>query len=191
VISKSTLIRGVDTDRVSREGLVVILMDMQTNLTDVLPRRLLNRLVVNQKKILEDCKKHDVPVIVVEYRGQGRTIKSLRKALKNIPRKETISKSMDNVFLEDAISRSIYRLGGKTLLLAGIYSGACLKQASRTARRKGYEVIVSQTLIGDYRHEHTLVRSRIWEWYIENTEASENYLRISAEVTQGAKTEVT
>jgi nicotinamidase-related amidase len=148
--------------------LAVVLVDMQTGFLDGTPVEYLEQLLTSQTAILRWCGEHDVPVIVLEYGGNGPTIRVLEEVLTSVPRVTRITKWGNDGFRGTALHERLTTLGIKSLVFMGVNASYCVWDTSRFATHLGYTVLTAETLTMD---TFECLNSRLDEaldWYLEN-----------------------
>jgi len=131
------------------ENLAVLLIDMQSGFINTEEKR---KLIPNQISVLNQCFKKEIPVIIVEFEGEGKTDDALLKVVENNHTSacHKITKSVNDAFSEKELNNLLKKIKAKTLLLMGINACACVFETAVTAKRKGYELITSEDLIAGY-----------------------------------------
>lgn len=116
------------------------------------------------KKILEVhlaaiklAKKQKMPIVVLEYEGEGDTTEALKKEIKNYDQKAIILKDTDGAFdnqnkhkkeLTDWLTQNHV----KTLIITGANGGACVYQTISGALHDHYNVIADLDGIADFNY---------------------------------------
>lgn len=148
---------------VSKDGLVVILIDMQQFFIEVLKRKDKKRIIANQIFIIRWCAQKNIPMVVLEYEGCGKTINALTKELKRIKDLKTISKPHDNGFYNTELDYILNKIGAKNLFLMGINASVCVKSTAEGAIGKGFNIITSNdVIVGGYDGNNSI------PWYKKN-----------------------
>jgi nicotinamidase-related amidase len=128
--------------------MAVLLIDMQDHFVDGLgEREEVAHLVLSQIAVLRRCQKENIPVIVLEYDGCGKTIPDLEAELTSIRMVIRVTKSQDSGFSGTKLDDKLRDLGVGTLLLMGINADACVLKTAKDARKLGYVVITNTELI--------------------------------------------
>ncbi|MEA2097834.1 MAG: isochorismatase family protein [Patescibacteria group bacterium] len=149
-------------DILIKDGLVVILIDMQQIFLDGLKKKNRERIIANQIFIIRWCAQENIPVVVLEYRGSGETIDVLAKELKKIEDLRIILKSYDNGFYYTELKDVLEERNAKNLFLMGINASACVKRTAIGAREEGFSIITSNDVIGGNNDDNSI------SWYVEN-----------------------
>lgn len=146
----------------SLNGLAIILIDMQDGFFIKRPDnqeylRSQRELIQTQLRLLQWAKRHAVPVLVFEYEDFGSTTSALKRAVEDLGpgRYYFMAKSKDGGFdnwrLPFTTPRSILkRWGAKNLIVTGINGPYCVQQTVRGALEKGFNVMTSPDLIGNF-----------------------------------------
>lgn len=148
---------------IEKDGLVVILVDMQEYFLqniDLLKRA---KIINEQIKVIWFCIKNNIPIVVLEYRRCGPTINQLLSEIKKVPINKFVLKDYDNGFDETGLEEILNDLGGKNLLFMGVNANVCVRLTAEGALIRNFKIISSDDLITGPKHQndHT-------EWYIKN-----------------------
>jgi nicotinamidase-related amidase len=136
--------------QINNSDLAVLLIDMQQSfIKDVsVPER--KKLIKTHIDIIRYCNEQNIPLIHVEYAGQGKTVPQIRKVL-NETNTIYISKSAPDVFSENGLGDIIRKeLNRNTLFLMGLYASECVYSSGWGAKELGFEVITSNDVIADH-----------------------------------------
>lgn len=129
----------MDRFRADRHGSVLIIVDVQTKLAAVMPRR--GEVIGNCVRLVEGVKTLGVPVLVTEQypNGLGPTVDELKAVLpeERAFEKLTFSCGRDQAFL-DALTAS----GRRKVILAGMEAHICILQTALDLMEEGYIVQV-------------------------------------------------
>jgi nicotinamidase-related amidase len=142
----------------------VLLIDMQDGFVmDLFPKER-KRLVAKQKKIIKDCARLDIPLIVFEYFSYGDTLEELMLEVDNVPRHWLLSKKVDSGFYRTGLSHILRKLGADTLVLTGINASHCVATTAQSAVKKGYKIVTGENFIADCscRSCQNMGKSRAW-----------------------------
>lgn len=147
-------------------GLTVVMVDMQEYFLSDLSKERVAKLIRHQKKVLEYCLKHDIPVVVLEYAYCGSTIPELRKLVKKLRRKRFFLKQCDDGF--ESVIGSLHDIlqewqTGK-LIFMGVNATVCVRQTAESAKDKGYQVLTSPRLVEDSERG----KGSSMKWYVRN-----------------------
>ncbi len=121
---------------------VLVIIDIQTHLTAVMPAKVLARLQRITALLLNSAKILDIPVFVTEQypKGLGKLEDDIAKLLpKNAKRYEKTSFSCTGAenFLDD-----LAQLGHKQIVLAGMEAHVCVMQTALHLLNLDYQVVV-------------------------------------------------
>ncbi|MBT6691550.1 cysteine hydrolase [Candidatus Parcubacteria bacterium] len=128
-------------------GLAVVLIDMQKGFVGNLKSGDKGRIVPNQIAVLRHCRENNIPIIVLEFKGYGETIKEIRVELGDIQQYKTIIKGYDNGFKKTNLDQHLRSLNISTLFLMGINADCCVKRTANGALRRDYQIIISNDVI--------------------------------------------
>jgi nicotinamidase-related amidase len=112
----------------SKSSLGVLLIDMQDNFLEYIEDKEKKKLIKNQIGIIYLCEVYDIPLIFLEYEGNGRTIGELQEAAQKVRVKIALEKSYDDGFANTDLADKLRALSIDTLLLMGINASACVKR---------------------------------------------------------------
>lgn len=132
--------------------MAALIIDMQLDFLDKVPRKRRDQIVENQIKIIKLCAQKDIPLFILEYQGHGKTISKLRREIKRVRIKKTIIKKNDDGFLKTNLALKLKRLGITQVLLMGINASACVQRTGGGAIKNGFNIITSKKLIADPWH---------------------------------------
>jgi len=134
----------------SNLGLVII--DMEAVFFAKIGNDEVERLIKKQRKVLEVAVEMDIPVGVLEY-GCGGTIKRIKEIVDRAPRHRYFEKTLADGFEPENIISEVKQQDWfkerkvKRLLLSGISATDCVASTGLGARRAGFEVLVSTSLV--------------------------------------------
>jgi nicotinamidase-related amidase len=135
-------------------GFATVLIDMQEGFYErggTLKSTGLNSLVQNQIRLLRWSVANDIPVLVFEYDGYGKTDPRLMKILAGHTYK-VIQKNFDGGFFgisrEEALS-TLQSWDVDSLIVAGINGPYCVKSTIKGALDNGYDVMTTAWVIGE------------------------------------------
>ncbi len=157
---------------ISAEGLAVALIDMQEYYVSTLARKTREKIVRAQKGVMGRCEENDIPLAVVEYKGDGTTLPELVEALVRVPRTLTIQKTGQGGFEGDIdLDQKLKELNITRLLLMGVFASQCVKTFGYYALKRGYEIATARPLIANMAVDETSgasMRNRSMDWYERN-----------------------
>lgn len=152
-----------------RHSLVVLLIDMQDDFCKRMESQRRQKLVSAQKLILRQCALRKIPLILIEYKGSGETIKELSDPISKVRNKARILKSTDNAFPGDghdcALNNTLKAIRARTLLVMGVNLSACVLDTAQSAIQLGYRVQTSRDIIANTNYPEW---SSDWSWYEES-----------------------
>ncbi len=151
------------------DNLVVLLIDMQIKFIQKDIEKV--EIIPNQISVLEFCIPKQIPVVVFEYIGNGRTIKEITDVLKNKPSERVyyLQKQYNDAFYNPTLSKILKSFATKTILIMGINAGFCVYETTKTAIKKGYQVTTSKDLIAGYKSPKEKSPCPCVSWYKKNT----------------------
>ena len=147
---------------IGKEGLVIILIDMQENFVEALKEKDKRRIIANQIFVIRWCAQNDISIVVLEYEMCGETIEVLAQELKEIKNLETIPKPYDNGFCGTELDYFLNKIDARNLFLMGINASACVKSTAEGAIEKGFEIITSSDVIAGCNSDNSI------SWYRKN-----------------------
>jgi nicotinamidase-related amidase len=150
---------------VLKKNLCVILVDMQEYYIRQLRDGDADRIIPQQKKILEWCANNDIPVVVLEFRGEGQTREDLNVLVSKVPTHIHIVKTTDSGFTYTILDEWLKSKEIKSLLLMGINACHCVKDTAADAVNLGYKIYTSSDLIGGMNHHDD---DNAIGWYSKN-----------------------
>ena len=143
----------------------VLLIDMQTKFVPHIRTGRAKIIIERQIKIIEMSRNENIPIIVLEYIGEGPTIHQLNSELKKNKNVFYLTKIYDSGFTNERLCHLLYGIGCKKLLLMGVNAQYYVKATANDAILEGFEIATSKDLIsGMSRHaRHDDIR-----WYKKN-----------------------
>lgn len=149
----------------------IMLIDMQDGFKPRPKERaaiaLWDRLVVQQIEFLDWAKTHSIPVIVLEYVGEGPTVKPLAKKLSEFPDGHVvrIQKDEDGAFNDRHarvhILETLKLWNADHVITCGVNGTACVVRTVYGALSERLNVSTSPEVVGDFTHWITRFPSRI------------------------------
>ena len=131
-------------------GLGVVLIDMQELFVSALAEDTARKIIRAQTRVIGRCADKDIPLAVVEYDGDGPTLKELTEAISRVPRTVTVQKYREGGFDGDIdLDAALRQMQIHKLLLMGIYASQCVKTFGDCARKRGYEIATARPLIAN------------------------------------------
>ncbi len=163
----------------------VVVVDMQDSFLKEHSERLRKRMISAQIDVLDACRRFGTPVVTLEYKGYGRTIGKISRAVKRVDQYSFLKKRFDNGFNEDNLKNELSKLNAQNLLFMGINASACVLYTAQGARKRGFGVATSKHLISDYSGNTRMAT----EWFQRNGTYFDDYHGIIDNLaqTEGAK----
>jgi nicotinamidase-related amidase len=146
--------------------LVVLLIDMQDYYVRLLTKATQEGIVAQQIRVIRTCAEKNVPLVVLEYRGCGRTIPILLDEITKVPRVITIAKSYNNGFRGTKLHKVLRRFGATELALMGINASSCVRDTADSAISLRYRIVTANDVIADEAGRDGRGKSR--QWYEAN-----------------------
>lgn len=140
----------------------VVLIDMQPDFVAGLREHVMARIVHEQLRVLEECARLDIPVVVLEYKGHGATIPKLATALKHVPRRSLIRKTNDDGFYKTHLKGTLTGFDVRSPLLMGINAHACVLKTAESGLDYGFVVKTSEHLIADRGRSGIFYDAKRW-----------------------------
>lgn len=116
------------------------------------------KIIEEQSKLIEEAKKQDIPIILIEYKNYGPTNIDLMRAVGDYQNVKTIAKSSDGMFqswndnkkeLTDYLNSN--EIGN--LIITGANGGACVKSSITSALAENYSVVAFSKAIADFNYK--------------------------------------
>jgi len=109
-------------------------------------------LIPKQIKLIEFCRKNDVPVFLIEYYGYGRTTKSLFEVAHKIFKEKLylVPKNTWSPFTSTQLDKALKNIKAEYLLVTGINVCACVYDTLAEATDLGFKTLVSHDLMAGY-----------------------------------------
>ncbi|MFA6408432.1 MAG: isochorismatase family protein [Candidatus Paceibacterota bacterium] len=128
-------------------GLTAVLVDMQKGFIRENSHARLRKIISAQIDVIRGvCVSHDIPLIVLEYRGQGRTLEELEVEISCVKRVVRLIKRVNDGFYDGKLEEVLHRFRTGRLLLMGINASFCVMETAGTAIELGYEIVTAHTL---------------------------------------------
>jgi nicotinamidase-related amidase len=140
----------------------LVIVDMQDNFvtrgrSDKLPenQETLRILDIKQNEMIDVAKRRGLPIMLVEYVGNGPTNEKIMARIGNYAKVFTILKSTDGLYDWFNTSAEVAREGLKEfgvtdLIIMGANGGSCVERTIRGALRAGYRVWAYKNGIADF-----------------------------------------
>ena len=146
--------------------LVALLIDMQDYYVRLLTKATQEGIIAQQIRVIRTCAEKNVPLVVLEYRGCGRTIPILLDEIARVPRVITIAKSHNDGFRGTRLHKVLRRFGAVELALMGINASSCVRDTAKSAVSLKYRVMTADDVIADEAGRDGRKKSR--QWYEAN-----------------------
>ncbi|MDP2908028.1 MAG: isochorismatase family cysteine hydrolase [Nanoarchaeota archaeon] len=158
--------------KVKADKLAVLVIDMQDFWLSEIDEKELETELPYQTEVLNYCDKNNIPVFVIEYKNCGPTTAYLSNKLKDMPKKEYITKTNRSAFERTNLEEKLKASGVDTLILMGVYASHCVKGTAEGALDAGFYIITSKDLIADDKHNN---KKESIEWYKEKGVYKDSY----------------
>ncbi len=129
----------MSTELISKEGAIIIVIDIQEKLFPKMARK--EELIRNVEKLIRFAGIMKIPILLTEQypKGLGRTIVEVKNIL---PKVKPIEKVEFSCLRSEKFKEAIEKLGAKTLIITGIETHICVTQTALDGVKKGYRVCV-------------------------------------------------
>lgn len=165
----------------------VLLIDMQPGFLGKMSKKK-TQLVSYQVGFIRECARLDIPVIVLEFAGQGDTLPELMDEVRLVPRNRQMTKLRDDGFMGTCLDRVLRELGVKKLVFMGVNASFCVRKTAESAMELGYEIITGDHLIANVNKCRCLpCLSKSRDWYLANGVFCEEPLGLKAMLSRRAK----
>ncbi len=147
--------------------MAVVLIDMQKLFLRPLPKKTLKKILKANVAVIEElCLKGGYPLMVVEYAGCGRTVRTLGEKIKKVPprRRKLFLKDTWSAFENEQFASYLLETNTDTLLLMGVYADRCVKETGEWAVAAGYKIITASSLMAGTESDY----GRSAKWYKKN-----------------------
>lgn len=151
--------------------IAVIVVDMQDFFLQHFNNSIRNTLIENQLKVLDLCAKHNIPLVIVEYKAGGKmrgsTTHKINQRIKTIPHK-LIIKENNSAFTKTDLDKTLQSFNVKEVFIMGINANACVQDTAMSALHRGYQVIISKECTASASRGDMDLSKRNEEWYRKN-----------------------
>jgi nicotinamidase-related amidase len=130
--------------------LAVLLIDMQASFLAEVHRTARARVANAQLRIIDECARLSVPLIVVEFKGYGKTVGVLQQPLSSLPH-HLVEKSCPNAFGYTRLGRLLRQLDVTKILLTGVYTGGCILNTAHGAKRDGFAFVTAEDVVAEHK----------------------------------------
>lgn len=125
-------------------------------------------IISKQLQVITFCERRNIPLIVLEMIGEGRTVDSLWDAITRVPQVFQVFKEENDGFTNGELLKILDSTRASRLLLMGINADYCVKATAKSALTNGYQIVTSADLVsgqhsGEYRHSKS--NSALWYWW--------------------------
>jgi len=132
----------------NKDGLAVVLIDMQADYVRRLRTGDPEIIIPNQIAVIRYCAEHDIPLVVLEYGGcHLPTLEVLKHEVGEVKRVTMVTKSCNNGFQKTLLHSHLKKLGITKLFLMGINADHCVKSTAVGAMKNGYKIATSNGCI--------------------------------------------
>ncbi len=127
----------------------VVVVDMQQKFLDYFDSNSRYHLVAMQLQMLDACRKHNVPVVALEYEGSGKTIRIIDEEIRRNKQHDFLRKEDMNGFYNPNLKTTLEGWKVKNICLMGILANDCVKATAKGAMSNHFGIITADDLIGD------------------------------------------
>lgn len=146
----------------------LLIIDMQEPFLREHQRDEVALMIQAQIELIRECKKQNVPIIVVEFAKHGNTIPELQAELSGYKNLHFVVKRSDDAFLGTALRSFLDDFGVEEVILAGVNASYCVFETAQSAVKYKFRIVTSERLISDSPRNKKKDKS-LW-WYRENGE---------------------
>jgi nicotinamidase-related amidase len=139
--------------------LAVLLIDMQAKYLADVQREARARVAHTQLRLIGECTQLSVPLIVVEFKGYGKTVGVLQQPLSSLPH-HLVEKSGPNAFGYTRLGHLLRQLDVTKILLTGVYTGGCILNTAHGAKRDGFAFVTAEDVVAE--HKDAIRQSLPW-----------------------------
>lgn len=130
------------------------------------------KIIRAQAEVIRVCASRDIPVVVLEYKGHGRTLDKLNKEIFCVKRVVRIIKRRDDGFSRTSLHRRLRKLKVGSLLFMGVNASHCVLDTARSAQELGYQVVTASTLTTNAclccQYRRTQELDLTFKWFTQN-----------------------
>ena len=148
-----------------KDTTAVLVIDMQDFFLDKFRPEKRRALIEQQSKVIDFCSKHQIAIILLEYKDRGQTTASLRHILKkgtnvNV---EIITKDSNGGFTNTDLDEVLKHKNVKNIVLMGINGSGCIQDTAIGALNRGYKILTSgEVIASSTNRDRDLATSRKW-----------------------------
>ncbi|HLC81968.1 MAG TPA: isochorismatase family cysteine hydrolase [Candidatus Nanoarchaeia archaeon] len=129
-------------------NLGILLIDMQDDFLQEISEAEKAREIPRIIKVLNYAGNRRIPIVILEYDGNGQTIDVLRREIISLRTDvRYIVKSSDDGFYQTSLADHLKQLQVKDLILMGINATGCVKTTGAGALNHGFSIITSRDVI--------------------------------------------
>ncbi len=138
------------------EDSLLIIIDLQTKLTHVMPDNDADLMLTNSAKLIKSAELLNIPILVTEQypRGLGHTVANISKSLP--PHTPVFEKTAFSCCGSDAFNSALKNTGKQQLILVGMEAHICIIQSAMSLAAAGYQVFVIEDAVCSRKLEHKL-----------------------------------
>lgn len=131
----------------------IVIVDMQKKFLDEIITHERERLISNQKSLLEIAAENDIPVLIFEYSNWGKTLPEIQEEVNNIPRHKYFEKDDNDGFESykkiDKNSPQIWLKNNKVknLIITGVNTDVCVYATVHGAYKLKFKILTSIDLV--------------------------------------------
>jgi len=140
----------------------VLLIDMQELFVVGYPEDKLYSLIQNQTRVLNLCKRYNLPYAIIEYLECGATLSELINWKELIPNVNPFIKDEDDAFTNPELQEQITKWKVRDLLFMGKNAQACVRDTAKSALGLGYKIHTAEGVIGDNNGDRGIEVARDW-----------------------------
>ncbi len=159
----------------NHNDLAILVIDMQDYFLSWIDPQSTDALISAQQNVLRHATQEDIPIAVLEMEGYGPTVDSILEEVANVPTCTFIQKTNLSGFQNTDLDKHLQKWERRTLLLMGLYAGACIRETALGGRRKGYSVITTPQLIAEMNDTFA---EQAFCWYTQNNCFAKDYKRL-------------
>lgn len=149
----------------NRPNYATLLIDMQSGFLNGAPDEINQRLFSAQKSVLQFCAEEDIPVMVLEYVGKGKTVGYLQQEVDLVRDHLTLVKPENDGFLQTSLEKKLQDWKATDLIVMGIHASFCVRETSNSALKNGYRLHTARDCIANACSCHPTV----FDWYEKNS----------------------
>ncbi len=127
----------------------VVVVDMQEGFLMNINSTNRYSLIAMQLQLIEACKKHNVPVIALQYEGCGKTTQIIAQEIERNKRNLFLEKNDPNGFDNPELKTALNERGAKNICLTGVYADACVRNTGLGALENKFRIYTANDLITD------------------------------------------